>query len=62
MQYHLRQILVFNDSPAMPQPEVILPKIQERITDGRLADESTRALVAKQLAAFDQWIARFKTP
>jgi chromate reductase, NAD(P)H dehydrogenase (quinone) len=62
MQYHLRQILVFNDSPAMPQPEVILPKIQERITDGRLSDESTRALVAKQLAAFDTWIARFKSP
>ncbi len=62
MQYHLRQILVFNDSPAMPQPEVILPKVQDRITDGRLSDESTRALVAKHLAAFDQWIARFKTP
>jgi chromate reductase len=62
MQYHLRQILVFNDSPTMPQPEVIIPKIQERITDGRLSDEPTRALVAKQLVAFDQWIARFKTP
>jgi chromate reductase len=62
MQYHLRQILVFNDSPAMPQPEVILPRIQERIVDGRLADESTRALVAKQLAAFAGWIDRFRTP
>ena len=62
MQYHLRQILVFNDSPAMPQPEVILPKIQDRITDGRLSDETTRALVAKHLAAFQTWIARFSTP
>ncbi len=62
MQYHLRQILVFSDSPTMPQPEIILPKIQERIVDGRLTDEPTRELVAKHLAAFDQWIARFKTP
>jgi chromate reductase len=62
MQYHLRQILVFNDSPTMPQPEVILPKIQDRIVDARIADESTRALVAKHLAAFDKWIAHFKTP
>jgi chromate reductase len=62
MQYHLRQILVFNDSPTMPQPEVIVPKLQERIADGRLVDESTRALIRKHLAAFDQWIARFKTP
>jgi chromate reductase len=62
MQYHLRQILVFNDSPTLPQPEVILPKVQDRITDGRLSDDSTRALIAKQLGAFDQWIARFKTP
>lgn len=62
MQYHLRQILVFNDSPTMPQPEVFLPRIQERVVDGRLADESTRALIAKQLVAFDRWIERFKTP
>ncbi len=62
MQYHLRQMLVFNDAPAMAQPEVILPKLQERIVDGRLSDGPTRELVAKQLAAFDRWIARFKTP
>jgi chromate reductase len=62
MQYHLRQMLVFNDSPAMVQPEVILPKMQDRIVHGRLSDASTRELVAKHLAAFDQWIARFKTP
>jgi chromate reductase len=62
MQYHLRQMLVFNDSPAMAQPEVILPKVQERIADGRLSDAPTRELVAKHLAAFDQWIARVKTP
>ena len=62
MQYHLRQMLVFNDSPTMPQPEVILPKIQDRVVDGRLTDETTRALIAKQLVAFDRWIERFKTP
>jgi chromate reductase len=61
MQYHLRQSLVFTDNPVLVQPEVILPRIQERIVDGRLADESTRALVAKQMVAFETWIGRFVT-
>ena len=57
MQYHLRQILVFTDSPVLPQPEVILPKSGDRIdAAGKLVDASTRDLVSKQLVAFDKWI------
>lgn len=59
MQYHLRQILLFTDSPVLTQPEVAVPKLPERITDGRLTDETTRELVKKQLGAFETWIAKF---
>jgi chromate reductase len=62
MQYHLRQSLVFTDNPVLVQPEVAIPKLPERIADGRLSDEGTRALVARQLVAFERWIGRFKTP
>jgi chromate reductase len=60
-QYHLRQILVFTNSPAMLQPEVIIPRAQERFdATGTLTDVSTRELLAKFSAALAVWIARFK--
>jgi chromate reductase len=60
-QYHLRQILVFTNSPAMLQPEVIIPRAQERFdADGALTDASTRELLAKFAAALVTWIERFK--
>lgn len=60
-QYHLRQILVFTDSPAMLQPEVIIPRAQERFdTDGRLTDDSTRELLARFGVALVAWIERFR--
>ncbi|HWU87600.1 MAG TPA: NAD(P)H-dependent oxidoreductase [Kofleriaceae bacterium] len=47
-QTHLRQMLVFSDSPCLSQPEVLIPRAQERFdAAGRLADESTRALLAR---------------
>lgn len=59
-QYHLRQILVFTDSPTMPQPEVIIPKAQERFdATGRLTDDSTRELLRKYGAALVTWVRRF---
>jgi chromate reductase len=57
MQHHLRQILVFTDSPVLTQPEVILPKAGERFdAAGNLTDTSTRELVARQLVAFEGWV------
>jgi len=60
-QYHLRQILVFTNSPAMLQPEVIIPRAQERFdAGGTLTDASTRELLAKFGTALVTWIGRFK--
>jgi chromate reductase len=60
-QLHLRQILVFTNSPAMLQPEVIIPRAQERFdADGVLTDASTRELLARFGAALAVWITRFK--
>ena len=60
-QYHLRQVLVFTNTPAMLQPEVIIPKAQERFdAAGTLTDASTRELLAKFGAALVVWIDRFK--
>lgn len=57
MQHHLRQILVFSDSPVLTQPEVILPKATERFDESQhLTDAGSRELIAKQLAAFAGWI------
>jgi chromate reductase len=62
MQYHLRQILVFTDSPVMPQPEVIIPRNADRFDiNGNLTDSSTRELVANQLGAFATWIRALST-
>lgn len=56
-QLALRQSLIFTDSFALLQPEVLIPKCADRFdTDGNLADQSTRDLVGRQMAAFASWI------
>lgn len=51
-QYHLRQILVYSDSPTLNQPEILIPRAQERFDqEGQLTDESTRELMRKFGAA-----------
>lgn len=57
-QTHMRNILVYSDAPVMGQPEVLIPRAHERFTDGRLADASTRELLAKFGAAFVAFVAR----
>lgn len=58
-QAHLRQMLLFSDSPCLSQPEVLIPRAQDRFdAEGRLADESTRALIARFGAAFVGFIER----
>ena len=58
-QAHMRQILVFSDSPCMNQPEVLIPRAQDRFdASGRLTDESTRALLTQFGSAFVAFVAR----
>ena len=60
-QTHMRQMLVFSDTPCMNQPEVLIPRAQERFdADGRLTDESTRALLARFGEAFVAFVARYR--
>jgi chromate reductase len=52
-QNHLREILVFSDSPCMLQPEVLIPRSHERFdADGNLLDESTGQLLSRFATAF----------
>jgi chromate reductase len=60
-QAHMRHILVFSDSPCMNQPEVLIPRAQERFdASGRLTDESTRTLLQRFAATFVAFVARHK--
>jgi chromate reductase, NAD(P)H dehydrogenase (quinone) len=57
-QNHLRQMLVYSDSPCMNQPEVLIPRAHERFVDGQLTDTSTRELIARFTTAFVAWVRR----
>lgn len=58
-QAHLRQMLLFSDSPCLAQPEVLIPRAHERFAaDGRLTDESTLRLVERFAAAMVAFVER----
>jgi chromate reductase len=58
-QLHLRQMLVYSDSPCLNQPEVLIPRAHERFDkQGALIDASTRELLAKFGVAMVAFIAR----
>jgi chromate reductase len=60
-QYHLRQILVYTNSAAMLQPEVILPRAHERFdADGHLVDVPTCVLLTRFGVELATWIKRFQ--
>lgn len=60
-QAHLRQMLLFSDSPCLSQPEVLIPRAHERFdAAGRLVDESTRALLARFGDAMVAFVARHR--
>jgi chromate reductase, NAD(P)H dehydrogenase (quinone) len=62
-QAHLRQSLVFTNSPTLLQPEVLVSRADEKFdSSGRLTDEATRKFLVGFLEAFQLWIARFATP
>ena len=57
-QLHLRQMLVYSDSPCMNQPEVLIPRAHERFVDGKLTDQSTRELIHRFTTAFIAFVRR----
>jgi chromate reductase len=56
-QYHLRQILVFFDAMVLNKPEAMVPQVHNKISDGTLVDEETRAFLSSQLEAFSSFAA-----
>jgi chromate reductase len=58
-QTHLRQMLVFSDTPCLNQPEVLIPRAHERFANGRLVDSSTRELLARFAAAMIAFVERY---
>lgn len=56
-QLALRQSLIFTDSFALLQPEVLIPRCADRFdAQSNLVDQSTRELVGRQMAAFAAWV------
>jgi chromate reductase, NAD(P)H dehydrogenase (quinone) len=60
-QSQLRQAFEFTNSYAMPQPELLVFRAQEKFdAQGRLTDEATRRFLRSYLEAFGAWVMRFK--
>jgi len=59
-QNHMRQMLVYSDTPTLNQPEVLIPRAQERFVDGKLTDESTRQLLIRFATAMVAFVRRYK--
>jgi chromate reductase len=60
-QAHLRQMLVFSDTPCLNQPEVLIPRSHERFdSTGNITDASTRDLLARFGAAMVAFVDRYR--
>ncbi len=58
-QNHLRQMLVYSDTPVMNQPEVLIPRAHERFDQtGKLTDESTHQLLERYATAITAFIRK----
>lgn len=61
-QTHMRQMLLYSDSPCLSQPEVLIPRAHERFdAEGRLTDPSTRLLLEKFGTAIVAFVERHRT-
>jgi hypothetical protein len=56
----MRQMLVYSDTPVLNQPEVLIPRAQDRFVDGKLTDESTRQLLGRFTTALVAFVRRYK--
>ncbi|MDB4958815.1 MAG: azr [Myxococcales bacterium] len=60
-QTHMRQMMVFSDSPTLGQPEVLIPRAQDRFDANlTLTDESTRQLLVRFGAAMVEFVRRYR--
>lgn len=58
--HHLRQVLCAVNLAAMPHPEVYLPNAAKLFdSEGRLANDDTRAFLAQFFVAFEAWVSTF---
>jgi chromate reductase len=58
-QTHLRQMMLFSDSPCLSQPEVLIPRAHERFdSEGRLTEPTTRQLLERFGAAMVAFVER----
>lgn len=61
-QTHMRQMLLYSDSPCLSQPEVLIPRAHERFdTEGKLTDNSTRMLLERFGVAMVAFVQRHRT-
>jgi len=61
-QYHLRQCLGSLDMRPLNLPEVMVPKVHEKInSSGTLTDANTRHIIEAQLMEFVVWIQKMIT-
>jgi chromate reductase len=63
MQYHLRMALIYLDALVVGTPEVFVGNVHTKINPDtlELTDESTRAVLAQQMAAFEGLINRTRS-
>jgi chromate reductase, NAD(P)H dehydrogenase (quinone) len=60
-QTHMRQMLVYSDSPCLLQPEVLIPRAHERFDkQGNLTDDSTKQLIERFAVAMVAFVHRMK--
>jgi chromate reductase len=60
-QTHMRQMLVFSDTPCLNQPEVLIPRSHERFdASGALIDPSTRELLVRFGHAMVGFVDRYR--
>jgi len=60
-QTHMRQMLLYSDSPCLSQPEVLIPRAHERFdAEGRLTDSSTRMLLERFGVAMVAFVQRYR--
>jgi len=59
-QTHMRQMLVYSDTPCMNQPEILIAHAHQRFdADGKLTDDFTRELIVRFATAFITFVHRY---
>lgn len=59
-QQHLRNVLAGTVTPVFPWPEFMVGGAFQKVQDGVLVDEKTRAMLGELVAAFAAWIEKVR--